>query len=102
MPDFKAGVHCGPVVTSEIGDLRKDIVHSGDTVNTTARIESLCKPLGQRLLISADLLARLPPGLGLRLKDLGPQPLRGKEAEVHLYGVLGKRDRAHEPVPSEG
>ena len=102
VPDFKAAVHCGPVVTSEIGDLRKDIVHSGDTVNTTARIESLCKPLGQRLLVSAALLARLPPDLGLRLKDLGRRTLRGKEVEVHLYGVLGKRDRVQNTGPAEG
>jgi len=27
-------------VTAEIGDIKKDIVHSGDTVNTAARMES--------------------------------------------------------------
>jgi class 3 adenylate cyclase len=89
VPAFKAGLHGGPVVTSEIGDLRKGIVHSGDTVNTTARIEALCRPLGHRLLISASLLGQLPPDLALKTEDLGYVPLRGKELRMHLYSILG-------------
>ncbi len=89
VPAFKAGLHGGPVVTSEIGDLRKGIVHSGDTVNTTARIEALCRPLGHRLLISASLLGQLPPDLALKTEDLGYVPLRGKELRMHVYSILG-------------
>ena len=88
--------------TSEIGDLRKDIVHSGDTVNTAARIEALCRPLGHKLLVSAALLERLPEGMGLHLQDLGRVPLRGKEIEVHLYSVLGPRPERVERAPSPG
>jgi adenylate cyclase len=87
VPEFKAGLHGGPVVTSEIGDLRKDIVHSGDTVNTASRIESQCRPLGRKLLISGSLLARMPEDLGLVLEDLGPVELRGKEVDVRLFSV---------------
>ena len=87
VPEFKAGLHGGPVVTSEIGDLRKDIVHSGDTVNTASRIESQCRPLGRKLLISGSLLARMPENLGLILEDLGPVELRGKEVDVRLFSV---------------
>jgi len=32
VPEFKAGLHGGPVVTAEVGDIKKDIVYSGDTV----------------------------------------------------------------------
>jgi adenylate cyclase len=94
VPHFKAALHGGPVVTSEIGDLRKGIVHSGDTMNTTARIEALCRPLGQRLLISASLLERLPEDLDLKLEDLGFVPLRGKETRMHIFGILGPRSDA--------
>lgn len=41
VPEFKGGLHGSPVVTAEIGDIKKDIVHSGDTVNTAARVEAL-------------------------------------------------------------
>ena len=34
----RAGLHCGPVVTGEMGTVRKEIVFLGDTVNTAARI----------------------------------------------------------------
>ena len=50
--EFKAGCG-GPIVTAEIGDIKKDIVHSGDTVNTAARVEAQCRPL-----------ERLRPGVG--------------------------------------
>jgi adenylate cyclase len=33
---FRAGLHCGPVVTGEMGTVKKEIVFLGDTVNTTA------------------------------------------------------------------
>jgi adenylate cyclase len=41
----RAGLHCGPVVTGEMGMVRKEIVFLGDTVNTAARIRnSAAKP----------------------------------------------------------
>ena len=52
VPQFKAGLHGGAVVTSEIGDIKRDVVHSGDAVNTAARIEAQCHPLGRQ---GADL-----------------------------------------------
>lgn len=51
MPKFKAGANCGMVFTSEIGELKKSIVYSGDAVNTTSRIVNECKKF-QRELIS--------------------------------------------------
>ena len=39
----RAGVHCGPVVTGEMGSVKKEIVFLGDTVNTTARIQEFCR-----------------------------------------------------------
>ncbi len=43
VPEFKAAVHIGEVTTGEIGVIKKDIVFSGDVLNTTARIQGLCK-----------------------------------------------------------
>ena len=40
---FRAGLHCGPVVTGEMGSVKKEIVFLGDTVNTAARIQELCR-----------------------------------------------------------
>lgn len=60
VPRFKAGAHGGWVVTAEVGDLKRDIVHSGDVVNTAARIEGECRPRGCTLLVSGELFGQMP------------------------------------------
>src|SRR5882757_2994240 len=42
LPRFKAGFHYGKVTTGEIGVLKKEIIFTGDVLNTTARIQGLC------------------------------------------------------------
>jgi adenylate cyclase len=85
--NFRAGLHCGPVVTGEMGSIKKEIVFLGDTVNTTARIQEFCRQTGDRVLASADLIDRLvlPPGVVKR--SLGDLSLRGKERDVALYAL---------------
>ena len=87
VPGFKAGLHGGPVVTAEIGDIKKDIVHSGDTVNTAARIEAQCRPLERRVLVSAALLSRCQLPNELEIEDMGEQALRGKVEALRLYSI---------------
>ncbi len=90
----RAGLHCGPVVTGEMGSVRKEIVFLGDTVNTTARIQELCRETGNRVLASADLIDRLelPPGVAKR--SLGDLRLRGKGADLALYALTKPPARA--------
>ena len=90
VPEFKAGLHGGPVVTAEIGDIKKDIVHSGDTVNTAARIEAQCRPLERRVLVSEALLSQCQVPEELALEDMGEQELRGKVEPLHLYSVRAR------------
>lgn len=87
VPRFKAACHGGPVVTAEIGDLKRDIVHSGDTLNTTARMEGMCRPLKCGLLVSDTLLARFELPSDLRAQEVGEVPLRGKGVPVRLFGI---------------
>ena len=83
----RAGLHCGPVVTGEMGSVKREIVFLGDTVNTAARIQELCRQTGDRVLASADLIDRLelPPGIAKR--SLGDLRLRGKGADLALYAL---------------
>jgi adenylate cyclase len=89
----RAGLHCGPVVTGEMGMVRKEIVFLGDTVNTAARIQELCRETGDRVLASADLIDRLELPSGIAKRSLGDLRLRGKGADLALY-ALTKRPRA--------
>ncbi len=90
VPEFKAGLHGGPVVTAEIGDIKKDIVHSGDTVNTTARVEAQCRPLERRVLVSEALLRRCQVPEELEIEDMGERELRGKVEALRLYSVRAR------------
>ncbi|WP_296317914.1 adenylate/guanylate cyclase domain-containing protein, partial [Winogradskyella sp. UBA3174] len=42
MPEFKAGIHYGSVMAGEVGVIKKDIIYSGDVLNTAARIQEQC------------------------------------------------------------
>jgi adenylate cyclase len=93
--NVRAGLHCGPVVTGEMGSVKKEIVFLGDTVNTAARIQQLCRETGDRVLASADLIDRLelPPGVVKR--SLGDLRLRGKGVDLSLYALTnGPASRA--------
>ncbi|SLN43549.1 adenylate/guanylate cyclase domain-containing protein [Oceanibacterium hippocampi] len=86
-PGFWAGLHGGPVVTGEMGDVRQEIVFLGDTVNTAARIEQSCRTLGHDCLLSESLLGELALPAWARPEALGPVSLRGKTEPVALYAL---------------
>jgi adenylate cyclase len=87
----RAGLHCGPVVTGEMGSVKKEIVFLGDTVNTTARIQEFCRQTGDRILASAALVNLLELPFGLTKRPLGDLHLRGKESDVVLYALEKER-----------
>jgi adenylate cyclase len=86
--NFRAALHCGPVVIGELGTIKMEIAFLGDTMNTAARLQQACRDTGQRVLASAALvnrLAALPPGIAKR--SIGRLRLRGKENEIELYAL---------------
>ena len=84
VPEFKAGVHVGEVVSAEIGDLKKGLVFNGDVLNTGARIEGQCNPLGKRLLASNQLVKRLRLPSEWLVEDMGDVRLVGKKEPLRL------------------
>ncbi len=87
VPEFKAGLHCGLVVATQVGDLKSEVVYHGDVVNTAARIQEQCNRLGQRLLLSEALAGSLVLAEAERLRFIDQVPLKGKEQRVKLYSV---------------
>jgi adenylate cyclase len=83
----RAGLHCGPVVTGEMGSVKREIVFLGDTVNTAARIQELCRQTGDRVIASAELVDRLELPGGIAKRSLGDLRLRGKGADLALYAL---------------
>jgi adenylate cyclase len=100
--NFRAGLHCGPLVTGEMGTVKREIVFLGDTVNTAARIQDFCRQSGDRVLASADLVDRLdlPPGVAKR--SLGDLRLRGKGEDIALYALTAAPQRARPAKDNAG
>jgi adenylate cyclase len=93
VPAFKAGVHVGEATVGEIGIIKKDIVFSGDVLNTTARIQEECNRHHVDLLASSDLLGRMSMGRRYVAALIGEIQLRGKAGALSLSAV-----RRAEPV----
>lgn len=87
VPEFKAGVHAGEVITAQIGELKSEIVYNGDVLNTTARIQALCNQLGHKLLVSKEVIEHLALGPEYAVIELGSVPLRGKAEALKLCSV---------------
>jgi adenylate cyclase len=78
------GLHLGEAVIGNVGSPERNAYTAiGDTVNTSARLEGLCKTLGYPVLCS-DAVARAV-GDPSWLVPLGPQPLKGRSA-IEVYG----------------
>ncbi len=84
---FKAGAHLGYVTVGEVGVSKREIVYSGDVLNTAARIQSKCNELGQSLLISEALLNKSKLSSTYSHRHLADILLRGKEQIVPIYAV---------------
>jgi len=87
VPEFKAGLHYGKVTTGEIGVVKKEIIFTGDVLNTTARIQSSCNTYDVDILISNDLVHNLQTVNEFIVIEIGECELRGKDEKVKLQTV---------------
>ncbi len=87
VPDFKAGLHLGKVTTGEIGTVKREIIFTGDVLNATARIQSLCNAFGADLIVSDALLKRIDLPPQYTATPLGDAELRGRDKRMDLFAV---------------
>ena len=85
-PEYKAGIHVGMVTVGQVGIVRKDLVMSGDAINTAARIRSICSELNQKFIISKDM-AELLEMKDWQVEPLGLVDLKGKNHEIELFAL---------------
>ncbi len=81
------GIHVGEAIVGEMGPPRREQISAiGDSINTTARLESKCKEHSVPLIISQDVITRghlqIPDGTKLYRESL-----RGKEHEIAYYAL---------------
>ncbi len=90
IPEFKAGFHFGTVSTGAVGTLKKEVIYTGDVLNTTSRIEGLCNQYDVNLLMSEDLLKQLALGENYSPQKIGEINLRGRNANITLFTLTDK------------
>jgi len=85
-PEFKVGIHRGEVTIGEIGIIKKDLVMSGDTMNTTARIRTACSEFNQKFIVSKDFLEQVKLK-NWQAESLGQIELKGKNTSLELFAL---------------
>jgi adenylate cyclase len=84
---LRIGIHTGPACIGNIGSARRfDYSAIGDTVNTAARLEPMCKDYGVAIAVSADVVEAAPDFAFLLLDVVN---LKGKSQATRLYGLVG-------------
>jgi len=83
-PEYRIGVHGGPIVTSEEGDTKRAIGFYGDTIHIAARLEQKAKELDVGCVLSGNV-AEHQVGFGDRLCLIGDEPVRGISEPIKIY-----------------
>ncbi|MGB0522142.1 MAG: adenylate/guanylate cyclase domain-containing protein [Flammeovirgaceae bacterium] len=88
IPEFKAGIHEGQVTVGEVGTIKREIVFSGDVLNTTSRIQGLCNQYETKLLVS-DVFYALLPEMTQQIvgESMGKVRLKGKAEMVGIVKI---------------
>ncbi len=89
VPEFKAGIHYGQVTRGQVGGIKRELLFTGDVLNTTARIQSMCNELNADLLVSSELKNGLV-GSEFEFINRGSFSLKGRNKEATLFEVTEK------------
>jgi adenylate cyclase len=86
VPEYKAGIHAGLVTVGQVGIIKKDLVMSGDAINTAARIRSACNETNQKYLASKEMVELLDMK-EWQTESLGLIDLKGKNQDMELFAL---------------
>ena len=67
--------------------LKKEIIFTGDVLNTTARIQALCNSHNVDLLVSGSLIEKLELKPIYKQHHLGKTQPRWRDEEIELYSI---------------
>lgn len=86
-PEFKAGIHGGPLMVAEVGFIKKELAYHGDVINTSARIQAECNKHNVSLLLSEKIIKDLNIDKLSITKFLGNVSLKGKQNKINIYTI---------------
>ncbi|HEX7903569.1 MAG TPA: adenylate/guanylate cyclase domain-containing protein [Chitinophagaceae bacterium] len=86
LPEYKAGIHTGSIMVGQVGISKKELVMSGDTINTASRIRSACTDLNQKFLLSKEM-TELVAMKDWQTESMGAVDLKGKNLDMELFAL---------------
>ena len=87
VPVFKAGLHGGKLIVTEVGTVKKEIAFHGDVINTSARIQGECNKYNELLLCSNMLIKDLALSNKYTTEFIGDLELKGKEEKHEISAI---------------
>lgn len=87
VPVFKAGIHAGEVTVGFVGVIKRVLIYCGDTLNTAARIRSMCHELNQSYVLSEDFMSDFYQPHGYDIGPIGEMELKGRMEPTKLYSL---------------
>jgi adenylate cyclase len=88
VPEYRGALHGGRVIVAQVGHIKRVIDHSGDVMNSVSRMLGLAKAMKVDLLVSGELLKRLPSAT--ERFQVGPEnlvPVKGRRREVRVHTI---------------
>jgi len=86
-PVFKAGLHSGEVTAAFLGTIKRQMDYSGDVMNTSARIQSVCNQYNANMLISTELASLLQENEKIVFSEIGNVAFKGKAEKFAIKKV---------------
>jgi adenylate cyclase len=87
VPTFKTDIHAGDVTAGYIGIIKKDLIFSGDTLNTAARIRSKCHELNHSFILSIDFLHNFDVPPKFQINEIGEMEFKGRKEKSKVYSL---------------
>jgi adenylate cyclase len=96
-PSVRILIHCGPVVTAEIGAENHKITYFGDTINAIGKLEQVLKPFGPGVYITEAALRAGALPTAVQATPAGCVPVKGLDQEVVLYALHAAQSALQAP-----
>ncbi len=88
VPQYRAALHGGRVISAQVGHIKRAIDFSGDVMNSVSRMLGLAKAMKVELLVSAEMLARIPKAQErFTIGEQSTVPVKGRRREVRVHAV---------------
>jgi adenylate cyclase len=87
LPEFRAGMNGGKVMVTWVGEMKKEIVYIGETINSAARILEECKRLDRDFLLTENIFEGFSNTAPCRITFVDETVPRGSQSTLRLYSV---------------